>query len=278
MCEQIPPEKFNIVVQKLRHFFLSKGFIEVHTQSQPTILAACEDPKTVSTFEWNGLKYALPQTGQMLLENHILSNQGKHPGYFCLTTSYRQEPKPIKGRHLTIFPLFEFETYGEMEDLIELEKELLISLGYSSDMFVEKEYRDLMVEYNTQELDAIHEMKMNHDYSPVVFLKNFPKDFAYWNMKLHPDKSASYKIDVILSGMETFGSAARSCNIEEMRQQFDEISDGEYKKLLYDKFGKDRVEKEMTDYLSHDFFPRIGGGIGLSRLIRSMEILGILNF
>jgi hypothetical protein len=62
-----------------------------------------------------------------------------------------------------------------------------------------------------------------------------------------------------------------------MRQQFDDVSDGEYKKLLYDKFGKDRVEQEMTEYLSHDFFPRVGGGIGLSRLIRSMEELGLLN-
>lgn len=277
MCEQIPPEKFNLVVQKLRQFFLSKGFIEVHTQSQPTILAACEDPKTVSSFEWNGLKYALPQTGQMLLEHHILSNRGKQAGYFCLTTSYRQEPNPIKGRHLTIFPLFEFETYGEMEDLLELEKELLVSIGYDPKMFVEKEYRDLMTEYKTSELDSKHELKMNDDFSPVVFLKNFPKQFAYWNMKLHPDKSASYKIDVILNGMETFGSATRSCDVEEMRQQFDEVSDGEYKKLLYDKFGKDRVEQEMTEYLSHEFFPRIGGGIGLSRLIRSMEELGLLN-
>ena len=39
----IDTEKFNTVIQKLREFFLSKNFLEVHAQNRLSILAACED-------------------------------------------------------------------------------------------------------------------------------------------------------------------------------------------------------------------------------------------
>ena len=43
----INSEKFNQVVKKLRTFFWSKNFVEVHTQNRLSILAACEDPFNV---------------------------------------------------------------------------------------------------------------------------------------------------------------------------------------------------------------------------------------
>ena len=56
-CERRPgigmidPKEFDEVVSVLRSFFKTKGFIEVHTQSRLSILAACEDPKTISTYD-----------------------------------------------------------------------------------------------------------------------------------------------------------------------------------------------------------------------------------
>ena len=44
--------KFNKVVKKLREFFWSKNFVEVHTQNRLSILAACEDPFNVQTFNY----------------------------------------------------------------------------------------------------------------------------------------------------------------------------------------------------------------------------------
>ena len=80
------------------------------------------------------------------------------------------------------------------------------------------------------------------------------------------------KIDVLLKGMETIGSAERSSDPDEMREQFHTISNGGYAGLLYDTFGKDRVEAELEEFLSNDFFPRFGGGIGLTRLIRALTL------
>ena len=57
-----------------------------------------------------------------------------------------------------------------------------------------------------------------------------------------------------------------------MRHFFETISEGGYKDKLYDLFGKDRVEAELKEYLSNDFYPRFGGGIGVTRLVRALKL------
>jgi hypothetical protein len=81
------------------------------------------------------------------------------------------------------------------------------------------------------------------------------------------------KVDVILYGVETIGSAARSCDKETMKKLFYEISDGGYSGKLFELFGKERVEKELEEFLKYDFFNRFGAGIGMSRLIRAYKLL-----
>jgi aspartyl/asparaginyl-tRNA synthetase len=81
------------------------------------------------------------------------------------------------------------------------------------------------------------------------------------------------KVDVILYGQETIGSAERSCDVEEMRQMFYTIEDGGYSAKLFELFGKERVEKELEEFLSFRFFPRFGGGIGMTRLARAYELM-----
>ena len=57
-----------------------------------------------------------------------------------------------------------------------------------------------------------------------------------------------------------------------MRDRFHNISDGAYARQLYAKFTKERVEKELDEFLSFDFFPRCGGGIGMNRWIRALKL------
>jgi len=263
--------KFNTVVNKLRSFFLGKNFVEVHTQNRLSILAACEDPFNVQTFNYNGNIWPLPQTGQMWLEYEILKNP-EAAGYFCLSTSYRMEPNPVPGRHDIIFPMFEFEFKGDMNELIDLQKELLTHLGYDSNNFYENNYKNIAEEFSTEELEHEHEEKLYTDKSPVAFIKNFPEFTSpFWNMKRNSKDDTSYKVDVILSGMETFGSAEREVNVDIMRDKFNNIMEGKYKDKLYQLFTEDRTNKELEEYLNLNFIKRSGCGIGVTRLIKSME-------
>ena len=262
---------YNELVQKMRTFFLNKGFKEVPTQSRLSILAACENPHSIATFNYNGEIWPLPQTGQMWLEYELLKNP-EWNGVFCISTSYRQEKNPIPGRHELIFPMFEFESKGEMKDMLKLESELLEWLGFDSP--VEVSYNDVCEEYGGVEiLEDEHESKMWNEKGPVISLQNFPlRTNPFWNMR-HKGNDIFNKVDVILYGQETIGSAERSSNVEEMRHNFYNIEDGGYSAKLFELFGKERVEKELEEFLSFDFFPRFGGGIGMTRLARAYELM-----
>ena len=265
MTSLIDPRKYSKAVDLLRSFFLSKGFLEVHTQNRLSILAACEDPETVAVYNYGGNVWPLPQTGQMWLEHELLTNPAES-GFFCVSTSYRAEPNPVPGRHETIFPMFEFEMKGGVEELKQLEIELCEHLGLTLEEYNIKKYESWAEAFKVRELDHGHEAAIGRG-----MITDFPEwTSPFWNMARNDD-GTSKKIDVILNGMETIGSAERSTDRAQMRETFHTISDGGYAALLYRKFGEERVENELDEFLKFDFFPRSGGGIGVTRLISALE-------
>ena len=273
---------YNEVVRKMRFFFQeAKGFVEVPAQSRQSILAACEDPATISQYIFSGVNWPLPQTGQMWLERDILDNPNVK-GVFCITTSYRNEPNPVEGRHDKIFPMFEFESHGGMDEMIKLETDLLNHLGFNNDQATKDDYHKITYEeacdkYEVAELDYEQEEALCKDFDKCTFLTHFPlRTHPFWNMK-HAGDGIYNKVDVIMHGMETIGSAERATDVKEMREQFHNISDGEYANLLYNHFGKKRVEDELEEYLSLDMFERFGGGIGVTRMVAAMKSHGLLK-
>ena len=284
MTTLISPQDFTYITHRLRTFFNTLGFLEVHTQNRLSILAACEDPTTVATYDYADKIWPLPQTGQMWLEYELLKDPTLK-GVYCVSTSSRQEQNPVEGRHDLIFPMFEFEAPGTFDDLIKLEEDLCCFLGYRPCVYPIKKYTEWQKEFyqsghlknTTDELDHEHEKLISESLAPgqtlcsgVGFITHFPYSTSpFWNMKKEND--FANKCDVIIGGMETIGSAERSADTVEMREQFHTISDGEYASLLYELFGEERVEKELEEFLSYDFFPRFGGGIGITRLISAMK-------
>src|SRR3989338_3961003 len=154
---------FSEIVNKMRQFCLKKGFVEVNTQDRLSILAACEDPLTVATFNYAGQVWPLPQTGQMWLEYELLTKP-ELPGVFCMSTSFRNEPHPVPGRHERIFPMFEFESRGTFEDLRRLEEDLCEALGLGTKRsFRHCSYRELALKYKTKELTGADEKRTAED-------------------------------------------------------------------------------------------------------------------
>jgi len=120
-------------------------------------------------------------------------------------------------------------------------------------------------------INAECEKNMAEDIGPVLSLEHFPiRTHPFWNMK-HNSGEIFNKIDVILYGMETIGSAERSTDVEEMRDYFFNISNGLYAQLLFSSFGKERVIKELDEYLALPMFPRFGAGVGVTRMARAIK-------
>ena len=260
---------YDLLVTKMRAFFRGRGFKEVPTQSRLSILAACENPHSIAVFDYNGDVWPLPQTGQMWLEHELLNNPD-WDGVYCISTSYRQEKNPIPGRHELIFPMFEFESKGNMNVMLELEKDLLEYLGFSKG--VDVDYDDICAAYGTEIIENEHESRLREEQGDVVFLKNFPlRTNPFWNMYCkYADIYA--KCDVIMYGQETIGSAQRSSDPKQMRDNFYTIEGGKYAEKLFELFTEKRVVAELDKFLQHKFFDRFGGGIGMTRLARAWNI------
>ena len=150
--------------------------------------------------------------------------------------------------------------------------ELAEYLGFNTP--VQIDYDKTCDEYGGVEiLEDEHESKMWKELGHSISLETFPiRTSPFWNMKYIGDGKFN-KCDIILFGQETFGTAERSCSAEEMRNFFYSIMDGTYCEKLFELFGKERVEAELEEFLSYDFFERFGGGIGLTRLGRAWEML-----
>ena len=265
---------YDLMVRKLRSFFQKKGFMEVPASSRLSIMAACEDPTTVTMFQMGGQIWPCSQTGQMWLEIELLKNPSI-PGVFCLGPSFRDEKDAIAGRHHLVFPIFDFEGQGTFEDLQMIESELLVHLGFAAPTSVA--YEDLCGQYGATLLEAPQEARMCKEINTIISLEKHPvRSDPFWNMRYIGDGIFN-KIDVIMYGMETIGSAERSNDPDEMLHYFHTVSDGGYAKLFFEHFGKERVMKELNAYLALDFFPRFGGGIGLTRLEHAFMQAGLFD-
>ena len=269
---------YDFLVNELRDFFRARNYVEVPVQSRLSILAACEDPFTVSKFTFSGEEWPLPQTGQMWLEHELLTNPD-FEGVYCISTSYRNEPNPIPGRHDLIFPMFEFEGRGDMKELAIILYGILEHLKFIKSVeeigsvklhrkqVATHKYNHLKILFKTEELTHKHEEQLDD----IAAIQYFPRSSnPFWNMK-QGENDLFHKIDIILGGIETIGSAEREVDPKIMRANFYSITNGEYAKTMFDKFGKERVMKELNRYLDLPMTPRFGGGIGLTRLIRYFQ-------
>lgn len=246
-------------------------------QNYLDVLTACENPKSIGMFKHYNESFPLRQTNQMGLEYAILNGDGN---VYCFTTSYRLEDDINYGRHNTIFPMVEFEIdKGSIDELIDFEKSLIRYLGYKGN-FEEMDYDDVCNKLNVKDIDDKEEDFLCKTYAPVIFLKKFPeRTDPFFNMQRDVNGYAD-KVDVLMlgkntlgevRGMETIGSAVRSTNVNQMKESFRTSVNGEYSKTLYEKFGKDRVDKELDDYFNMTMIERSGGGIGFTRLLNFMR-------
>mgnify|MGYP001363390771 FL=1 len=119
-----------------------------------------------------------------------------------------------------------------------MEKDLLVWLGYDSSKFMVDTYDTLSKKYGVEELEHEHENQLYTEHSPTYFITEFPElTSPFWNMRRDPEKGVANKVDVILSGQETIGSAEREVDKEVMRERFNTIMEGGYKNKLYELFG-----------------------------------------
>lgn len=279
----IAPRTFDGIANIIRYTLQQNDFLWWQP-SEPSILAACEDPETLLSYTENstGREFPLQQTNQMWLEYALLSSIKERTaisGLYCITESHRDEIKQYMRAPNRIinkrFNMFEFEMLGGFAPFLDLFTDILIKLGIKEDHIKRITYADacelLKQNRETYILTDADEIWLNDTFAPCVLLTHFPeRTNPFWNMHMLPDDTAA-KCDLILGGMECAGGAERSTNIPQQEYRFHSLPG--YKQKLYNEFGQKRVLDELDFYFSllTPLSIRSGCGIGLSRLAVALE-------
>lgn len=279
----IAPRTFDRIASIIRHTLQQNDFLWWQP-SEPSILAACEDPETLLSYTENstGREFPLQQTNQMWLEYAILSSIKEMTaisGIYCITESHRDEIKQAQRHKDRIinkrFNMFEIEQQGGYQKFIALFIDILIALGVKSSHIEKVSYKKactlLKQDPESYILTDADEVWLNQNVAPCVLLCFFPeRTNPFWNMHMLHDGTAA-KFDLILGGMECAGGAERSTDIPLQEKRFYTMPG--YKERLYSEFGQDRVLKELDYYFSllTPLSIRSGCGIGLSRLAAGLQ-------
>ena len=77
----------------------------------------------------------------------------------------------------------------------------------------------------------------------------------------------------IVEAWESRLSEAREELTAELREEFAQRYEHDKGLIVeaVDGFIKERVEAELEEFLKFDFFPRVGGGIGMTRMIAALD-------
>ena len=279
----IDPRTFNHIASILRHECEKQDFLWWQP-SEPSILAACEDPETLLSYTENstGRIFPLQQTNQMWLEYALLQSIKDNTyisGLYCITESHRDEVNQ-KNRHKDRlinkrFNMFEIEMLGDFDMYLHFFTSLLTALGIKDEHIKTVSYYQACQVLNKDPYNYIltddDEVWLNANIAPCVLLTYFPERTSpFWNMRRLQDGTAA-KCDLILGGMECAGGAQRSTSISIQQTAFNMLPG--YKEKLFADFGKDRVLSELDYYFSllTPNSVRSGCGIGLSRLAVGLE-------
>lgn len=228
---------YDNAVSRIKSFFKIKGFVEIHKCRPLSILNACENPEQIQTFSYNNQLWPLQQSTKMVLDNEFL----KRPicGYFCLITN--REDKLV----------FDFVMNTDIQDLIELERELLEFLGFIATAIPVVHYSD------------------NASYNDICFLDHFPNHiYPRWNRKQKDDQYAE-QVNLMIKGNEVISAFELSCNKCDMRNIFYNQHIGQLNQL----FGEERVQRELESFFNRDFITRSCGTIDIHKMIEYMNII-----
>jgi asparaginyl-tRNA synthetase len=277
------------LVRGARQYFDRQGYTEVMVPHITKATGSCENIMTLFGIEYFKQPGYLVQTGQLYLES-LIPKLGK---VCCIGPSFRAEPK-VDERHLTEFPLLEFELPGDFGVLLtEIEKTInamvktalhdasdaLDYLGVDrSKINVDTPFKHVcyttaiadLKEFGVKwgdDLKNEHEKFLVEGYgNKPLFITHYPKQIKFFNMRENDNEASMVNsADLILPyGGEAVGSAEREFRYEPLKQRLQESN--MMKQLIELGGGMKDFEWYLNFVRDHSNQVHSGCGIGLNRV------------
>ena len=249
---------YDKVIYKIRFFFKEKGFIEVFTQNNFSVI----EPMTNSElFTQHSPEIYYPQTKQIQLDQFLLENP-QESGFFSISYQFQEN---------TLYPFIEFTSNDNIRQFY---TEFFNYMGLNQSVS-ENEYDDICNFYEINTLTDDIFSRINQDYGTISCIDNFPERVtSSWNIQWNDTESHYYKNMILINGINIMNLFEKSCNTVKMYNMFH--TDNIYLQQLYQRFGEDRVENELNEFLQKDFLPRIGGTIDITKIISIFFLFNLI--
>lgn len=277
------------LVRGAEDYFRKEKFVHVPTVPHiVNITGACENVDTLYGLDYHGKEAFLTQTGQTTLE--LLT--GWLEKVCCVIHSFRSEEE-VDGRHLTEFPLLEFEfkyehngfdellrhientIYWMVQGVLKNEKRSLEELGVDIERLEKIKLPFSRVSYDKavdwlglewgSDLKHAHEQKLAEHFGGPVFVTRYPAAIKFFNMMQNRENPLIVdSADLILpfSG-EAVGSAVREHNYKILVER---LRNSTMFKILS---ARGKTLDDFNSYLGavkRNPVPHAGCGIGLCRV------------
>lgn len=260
-------KRYNTVIHLLRKFLDKLNFIELFTQNKLGILTICDDPKAMCTFNYGGYVWPLPQSSIIWLEHELFTNPDL-AGIYTVCTTYKNDPNYSKKKSDNILeadvvvPNFEFVTFGEYSEIILLVVNLLQELGFL-EKYTFVNYNQLVKRHGSTNLsiDVLAPTK------GVTFVEHVPNQ--KWGMK-YTSKVYIYQTEIL-----SFSEHLKDSN--DLLETFFTLDNGHLSEYLYAQFSKERVDKELFNFINTRGKTVVSCSINIPNLMNVMFDLNMIQ-
>ncbi len=310
-----------VALQSIREALIKKGYLEVTTASLVNIAGSCENPQASFKLNYYGKEAHLSQSAQLQLEALVIRLKKRFFTVNNSFREEHYNDPEAKGRRLSEFTLIEPERpYGGLtpeEALQKIIKEEEFVIKYSIEKvlkyckeeikllggdlnFLKKvtkskfnilTYEEVLEFLNKEsekyvfgdDLGILEERKiLKHFRNIPVFVKYFPAEIKFFNMKRTEDGKKVYSVDLLMPKLgETTGGAVREENGELIKKY---LRESKVAKYLEDK-GQDPVSPFIEYFnLFEQERPLLRGGFGIGFerfigfLLGSNDILNTITY
>lgn len=244
---------YNNLIDNLRIFFNSLGYKEyIQSNYDKNIISKCDimsiNVQDAIMYNTRGIVSHLPQSSHTLLKLELLKMSCK--GLYTITNVYRMG-EDFENTTDNIYPLFEFVSYGCIDDLMNLHVEFCNN-------FFNKSY----VVINTCNNNVICDST-----NKIIILKGrLQSDNEFPLYKYSHDDDMMYKtIDMYIDNKHIIDSGERDENYEQVI--YDNIIHDKHIKYLFSIFSKKRIEDEFVNIKKLFQHCWIKGGINILSLL-----------
>lgn len=265
-------KRYDHIIKKLRLFFSRLGYKEIIIDENETLCDIISvNIRNAILYNHNGTVTPLPQSRHLLLKLELLKNP-QYKGLYTITNVYKSGINSEMTSD-NIYPLFEFVSSGNMEDLIHLNLQFSKFIFNTENITIKhystiSKYCDIRKENYTKLCNKY--CQPNSKYKILLIRDCSKSDVDKLCWKYSSDDTVYKTIDMLVNGIKIMESGERDGNTSQIILEI--LTHNDYIDQLCSLFSKEKVDEVFRLSKMICSIVWIKGGINILDLINVIDV------